>query len=379
TNTFNVNATTTTFKYGNGDSNNNDGLVFSNGTNNINFTNTSGATLNWRSNASNSDVKNTSNSDIKTTGGITNINFNHNGTLASGINTSNSGVTNITISDSKNATITGAIQTNTTQGNVILASLNPLAEVKSSTAETNIIFNGSNASLSLRDNATINSLNAKGENNTLNLSDQTRNNGQITPRESFHTLEITNLDKDSKAINFIVYVNPNATNNKSTTNKSDRIIIEESTGNSESSTTNQTHYLGVAGNANDIIGKVSYEKGSANNIALATIKDSSNITLQATDSISGFSLISYTFATDATDQNGSTSTSSGNGYTTYFLGSAVSKGATTATQQASAAALGSNYDLYLANMNSLNKRMGELRENANSQGAWARIFNGMQT
>ncbi|RDU70648.1 autotransporter outer membrane beta-barrel domain-containing protein, partial [Helicobacter anseris] len=44
-----------------------------------------------------------------------------------------------------------------------------------------------------------------------------------------------------------------------------------------------------------------------------------------------------------------------------------------------AAALGSNYDLYLANMNSLNKRMGELRENANAQGAWARVFNGMQT
>ncbi|MCE3040528.1 autotransporter outer membrane beta-barrel domain-containing protein, partial [Helicobacter anatolicus] len=38
---------------------------------------------------------------------------------------------------------------------------------------------------------------------------------------------------------------------------------------------------------------------------------------------------------------------------------------------------GSNYFMYMANINSLNKRMGELRYNANAQGVWARVFNGM--
>lgn len=36
----------------------------------------------------------------------------------------------------------------------------------------------------------------------------------------------------------------------------------------------------------------------------------------------------------------------------------------------------SNYTLYLANFNSLNKRMGELRDNHKEQGVWARVFGG---
>ncbi|RDU72448.1 hypothetical protein CQA57_06800, partial [Helicobacter anseris] len=116
------------------------------------------------------------------------------------------------------------------------------------------------------------------------------------------------------------------------------------------------------------------------NIAVATVKGtgSEQVTkFESQNSIQGFDVISAGFVTETTDATGKYTNSGG--YTTYFIGSVGSKGASTANQQASAAALGSNYDLYLANMNSLNKRMGELRENANSQGAWARIFNGMQT
>ncbi len=40
---------------------------------------------------------------------------------------------------------------------------------------------------------------------------------------------------------------------------------------------------------------------------------------------------------------------------------------------------GSGFSLFLANLNSLNKRMGELRENPNSHGIWARAFTGLQT
>ena len=41
--------------------------------------------------------------------------------------------------------------------------------------------------------------------------------------------------------------------------------------------------------------------------------------------------------------------------------------------------LNSPYGVQLANLNSLNKRMGELRENANANGVWARVFSGLQT
>ncbi|MCE3047837.1 autotransporter outer membrane beta-barrel domain-containing protein, partial [Helicobacter kayseriensis] len=36
----------------------------------------------------------------------------------------------------------------------------------------------------------------------------------------------------------------------------------------------------------------------------------------------------------------------------------------------------SNYTLYLANFNSLNKRLGELRDNTNEHGVWSRVFTG---
>ncbi|MCE3047830.1 autotransporter outer membrane beta-barrel domain-containing protein, partial [Helicobacter kayseriensis] len=39
----------------------------------------------------------------------------------------------------------------------------------------------------------------------------------------------------------------------------------------------------------------------------------------------------------------------------------------------------STYQLYLANLNSLNKRMGELRDNDKANGVWLRVFNGKQT
>ncbi|CBG39380.1 autotransporter outer membrane beta-barrel domain-containing protein [Helicobacter mustelae] len=47
-------------------------------------------------------------------------------------------------------------------------------------------------------------------------------------------------------------------------------------------------------------------------------------------------------------------------------------------RDATLAALASGYQLYLANINSLNKRLGELRNNPNANGLWIRLFNGEQ-
>ncbi|WP_300222458.1 hypothetical protein [uncultured Helicobacter sp.] len=68
------------------------------------------------------------------------------------------------------------------------------------------------------------------------------------------------------------------------------------------------------------------------------------------------------------------STGQGNGK--YYIGSIKDLGLKQEYQEVASSALTVNYDLYLANFNSLNKRMGELRDNANSQGVWARVFGG---
>uniref|UniRef100_UPI00131584CB autotransporter outer membrane beta-barrel domain-containing protein n=1 Tax=Helicobacter sp. 'house sparrow 1' TaxID=2020247 RepID=UPI00131584CB len=130
---------------------------------------------------------------------------------------------------------------------------------------------------------------------------------------------------------------------------------------------------------------------TAGNIAVATVKgtgDSKVAVFEGATQIQGFDVVGTTLVGITTDQYGKVNTAgsegagalaTGNDYTTYFINSMTSQGASLANQLASASALSANYDLYLANLNSLNKRMGELRNNANSQGAWVRIFNGMQT
>ena len=66
--------------------------------------------------------------------------------------------------------------------------------------------------------------------------------------------------------------------------------------------------------------------------------------------------------------------SRGNGK--YYIGSIKDLGLKQEYQEVATSALTVNYDLYLANFNSLNKRMGELRDNPHSQGVWARVFGG---
>ncbi|RDU70962.1 autotransporter outer membrane beta-barrel domain-containing protein [Helicobacter brantae] len=68
--------------------------------------------------------------------------------------------------------------------------------------------------------------------------------------------------------------------------------------------------------------------------------------------------------------------SDGNGVVKYYLGKGVDEGAPIQYQEVASSALTVNYDLFLANFNSLNKRMGELRESEHSNGVWARVFGG---
>ncbi len=254
----------------------------------------------------------------------------------------------------------------------------------------NVKFDGSNSTLGLATNnsaqlaTTINKLESTGTNNTINLSGQAYNGGNTPARDHFQTLTITNLDA-SKSMNFIVYVNPNAKNDAGA--KADRIIIEGVGTNGVNSNKATTHYLAITGNAADIVGKDLYKEGSADNIALATVKNSGDtpiVNLQTTKVVSGFSVISFDMVSKKTDKNGkvimlTSDGPSGDTYTTYFLGTRNLDDMSFSGQKTLAAALGTTYDLYLANMNSLNKRMGELRDNPKGQGVWARVFTGLQT
>lgn len=80
----------------------------------------------------------------------------------------------------------------------------------------------------------------------------------------------------------------------------------------------------------------------------------------------------------ATARAGGTPVASGDTWTNYYIASAQAQ-ITQSSKDLTQAAISSNYSIFLANINDLNKRLGELRDNANAQGVWARVFNGMST
>ncbi|WP_180674043.1 autotransporter outer membrane beta-barrel domain-containing protein, partial [Helicobacter sp. 13S00482-2] len=80
------------------------------------------------------------------------------------------------------------------------------------------------------------------------------------------------------------------------------------------------------------------------------------------------------------DQNSSdpNKASAGTTYSNYYLASMSSSVNQDAANSAKAA-LNSNRSIILGSINDINKRMGELRDNDSVQGAWARVFNGMNS
>ena len=179
---------------------------------------------------------------------------------------------------------------------------------------------------------------------------------------------------------------------------SDRVVVHK-TSNANSSTSTPaltTQYIQVLFDKDTDLSKIAYSGGDTTkegNIAIFTTKNSTItdadgkpiplVSLKAVDSVLGFEQVQTDITSKTTDEFGKAPTSNPSNpadtYTTYFLTSAKNQGVSLANQKTSASALGNNYMLYLANLNSLNKRMGELRENTHTHGTWARVFNGMQS
>ena len=140
------------------------------------------------------------------------------------------------------------------------------------------------------------------------------------------------------------------------------------------------HYVQAIYAKNTDIESISYHGGGVEkdgNIAIATVQKDLNITFEGADQIQGFEVIGTQLTEGIeTDAQGQVNGAGAKNYKTFFIDSTVSKGIADSSIQTTASALGINYDLFLANFNSLNKRMGELRDNNNGQGAWARVFVG---
>lgn len=200
----------------------------------------------------------------------------------------------------------------------------------------------------------------------------------------------TNMGLSGNGLNFIVAINPLATESyleyKKTSNIfSDKFIIHS--GSEGIHNIGATLKAGVPLSSLSLVqyhnkpeaqeGEYLGDTSVANNILIASVAKSSNITLNPIqDSIVGFNLVSIGFVEVDTDESGIHHGDSQDTYTSYFLSGAKDLGVSVVNQEITTTALALNYDLFIGNFNSLNKRMGDLRNNPYNQGAWGRIFNG---
>lgn len=246
-------------------------------------------------------------------------------------------------------------------------------------------------------------------------------------KNSYSVLNIGEVKNLNNAL-FRVSYNPFSSANDDAKNKSDHIIINSSSSGS------QTDYLQAYQNSNaPVLGNLSDKNilvlSVKNDFAGANGNKTAGLTFNTRSSVlQGYDLIETTFdkrvensstgsnvATPtapnapATDTSGTdsgtggtavagalasagtgvdagsgatgasgTAVASGDTWTNYYVASAQAQ-ITQSSKNLTQAAASSNYSIFLANINDLNKRLGELRDNTNAQGVWARVFNGMST
>ena len=325
---FNINAKSTTLKIGN------DGLSFSNGNNTINLK-AEDSTLSWQN-------KNGENKNISTSGGTTKIDFQNSGVIETGIITSG-GSTDINVQQNKIATISENITT-------------------SDSGKTNLTFQGSNSTLILKGSSnTLSSVSSSSDHNIISLSEG-ETHDERTSTSDRRKLTIENITKDSKPLTFI---------SQTTATNADTFLIKGSTTKSRNVQIPSTHSLGIVVAKGVKLSDI----GKSGEILVASVKSDLDISFDSTSQVvAGFTTATAVFNTKQTDENGNVQDQGD--YTSYFIKGMQNTQVIAAEQEITATAFTLNYDLYMANFNSLNKRMGELRENPHSQGVWLRVFNG---
>ena len=272
---------------------------------------------------------------------ITNLNFNsNNANNAQTLNVKNSSVSFQTINAS-NANGSSTLALNASDVTVGSVSGDKLA----------VNFVGGNATLRLNSKTTtLKSVNVSNSQATIDLSSPVTPNTRAsatsaTPRKTL-TIGNNSASALSGNLNAIVFASKT---------EADKIVVN-GTGSQGVLT------ISAQGNLDDIL-SITYTKDGSNNVQVAQIgNNNQNLHVQGGLSEIDGVVVDLQLTGD----------SSGN----YYIGKSVSKGVDASIQQVASSALTVNYDLYIANFNSINKRMGELRNNPNSQGVWARVFGG---
>lgn len=364
-------------------------INLSSGMNTISFENSNHSTLSWQS-------QNRTEETIEVTGGNTSINFKNSGTITKGIHASG-GFTEITIATDTIATIREGIKTtqkgrtlvDLTNSSGILCSeiltngSNALTTIKTGntshqktnptingdiitkSGNTDLEFSGSNNTLTLKGNASLTTVTTQGQSNGISLYYLGRGSGD------FKTLTIGNKGKkdgiSGEGLSFLLFAMSNQ-GRQANSAYADRLIIHSS----QALVNDQTiHTLGVRFHNQETLelNTITYLEGASNNILVASVANSSGIVLDTSQaSVLGFDVAQVKYIIKDED-----------GYMNYYIGGIELLGISQADQEAISTAYILNYDLYLATFNSLNQRLGELRDNPQNQGVWTRILHGSQS
>ncbi|WP_143428781.1 hypothetical protein, partial [Helicobacter sp. 11S02596-1] len=259
-----------------------------------------------------------------------------------------------------------------------------------------ILSNGSYIRTLEGNNNSIDKNNLKGDtlfqtNTIIDLaslsSDGNTLNNLNTPKENYATLSIGNV-KDLNDVVFRVAYNPLASNADKP--NADRVIIlgADTTPQKDYLQVFQTTTAGSEGGNDSKLGDLSDK-----NILVASVKNDASSHFAFYDKsivTQGFDDVITTFRTQTQEmveeknaagvvtnvkpkEDGDKDNIAS--FTNYYINS-VSATINAAQAASATAVIANNYSIFLANINDLNKRLGELRDNPATQGVWARIFNG---
>ncbi|RDU70793.1 hypothetical protein CQA58_04525 [Helicobacter brantae] len=260
-----------------------------------------------------------------------------------------------------NTTIENTIGDSNAMSNSTLAltlnngSLYAKGGLDNASASNTINLTLNNATLSLGQTSTITSLNASG--NTLVDLARVNNSGTPMPKlarsvsdnnvNARTTLSATTFTGEAT---FKLYVS---------SQEADRVVFNNASGAGEGVAT-----IALVG-GNDVY-DITYDASRTDkgNVMVADVSNANGqVKVVAGESMIGVNMIQATITEGETAGQ-------------YFVGQVRDLGLNQSYQEVASSALAVNYDLYLANFNSLNKRMGELRESEHSNGVWARVFGG---
>ena len=271
-----------------------------------------------------------------------------NGSADNNIINFNSGTTTI---GSFSGSSTNGLSLNLDGGNLSLKGIT--ADGSSGNASVNVTV-GNNSTLLLDGTNKINSLSGNGGSiKFVGTASGASSIGTISRASSKtfsarNTLTTKTFNGD---LNAIVYASKTS---------ADQIIVTDTNSNSSGTLT-----ILAQGDIHEILSIT-----QADEVVVAQVKDS-GVKVQGGESVIDGMVLDLSVV----QKDGSGS--GGNGTTTeYIIGKSVNKGIENSIQEVTNTALTVNYDLFLANFNSLNKRMGELRDNPYSQGVWSRVFGG---